>query len=130
MLVFVACCWFAFSCNENEDFQPKRYTVSGKVEKGPFVSGSTVAMQPMDAKLQVSGETYSAVILDDIGNFAFGSTLLNAPYAELTATGYFFNEVSGALSSGMLVARSSESLLSSPSGSGGSFSSGDFATTV
>ena len=102
MLVFVACCWFAFSCNENEDFQPKRYTVSGKVEKGPFVSGSTVTMQPMDAKLQVSGETYSAVILDDIGNFAFGSTLLNAPYAELTATGYFFNEVSGALSSGML----------------------------
>ena len=37
MLVFVACCWFAFSCNENEDFQPKRYTVSGKVEKGPFI---------------------------------------------------------------------------------------------
>ena len=37
MLVFVACCWFVASCNENEDFQPKRYTVSGKVEKGPFI---------------------------------------------------------------------------------------------
>ena len=34
-----------------------------------------------------------------MGNFSFGSKLFEAPYAELTANGYFFNEVEGELSS-------------------------------
>ena len=33
------------------DVSPQTYRVSGKVEKGPFVSGSTISIQPMDAKM-------------------------------------------------------------------------------
>lgn len=94
------------SCSDDNgmenDFEPKTYNVLGKVEKGPFVSGSTITIQPMDGNLQVLGSLYSATIQDDLGNFSFGSKLFEAPYAELTANGYFFNEVEGELSSGTL----------------------------
>ena len=100
-----ALCFFAFSCSDDNSggtYEPQTYNVSGKVEKGPFVSGSTITMQPMDSKMQASGESYSATITDNAGNFTFGSKLFNAPFAELTANGYFFNEVDGDLSSGTL----------------------------
>ena len=94
------------SCSKDnsleDDFQPATYNVLGKVEKGPFVSGSTITIQPMDGSLQVLGSLYSATIQDNLGNFSFGSKLFEAPYAELTANGYFFNEVSGELSKGTL----------------------------
>lgn len=94
------------SCSEDDnienDFKPTTYDVLGKVEKGPFVSGSTITIQPMDGNLQVLGSLYSSTIQDDLGNFSFGSKLFEVPYAELTANGYFFNEVDGELSSGTL----------------------------
>lgn len=94
------------SCSKDnsleEDFQPTTYNVLGKVEKGPFVSGSTITIQPMDGNLQVLGSLYSSTIQDNLGNFSFGSKLFEAPYAELTASGYFFNEVKGELSQGTL----------------------------
>lgn len=103
-----AFCFLTFSCSDDGgggNYEPKTYNVGGKVEKGPFISGSTITMQPMDAKMQASGETYSATITDNAGNFTFGSKLFEAPFAELTANGYFFNEVDGDLSSGTLSLR-------------------------
>lgn len=104
--LFAAITFSLSSCSDDSgmenDFEPKTYNVLGKVEKGPFVSGSTITIQPMDGNLQVLGSLYSATIQDDLGNFSFGSKLFEAPYAELTANGYFFNEVEGELSSGTL----------------------------
>ena len=86
-------------------FQPQDYNVSGKVEKGPFVSGSNITMQLLDNKMQTIGEMYTTTISDDEGSFAFGSKKLTSPYADLTANGYFFNEVEGRLSNGTLSLR-------------------------
>lgn len=98
---------FCISCvEENENnYSPQTYNVSGKVEKGPFVSGSAITIQPMSADMQALGTTYTSTIQDHLGNFSFGSKLFESPYAELTANGYFFNEVTGALSSGTLYLR-------------------------
>lgn len=97
------------SCSQKDgldnNFEPTTYNVLGKVEKGPFVSGSTITIQPMDGNLQVLGSLYSTTIQDDLGNFSFGSKLFEAPYVELVANGYFFNEVDGQLSSGILSLR-------------------------
>lgn len=86
----------------DKPFQPQDYNVSGKVEKGPFVSGSNITMQLLDNKMQTIGEMYTTTILDDVGSFTFGSKKLTSPYADLTANGYFFNEVKGRLSDGTL----------------------------
>lgn len=98
-----------FSCsdgNESQTFQPQIYSVSGKVEKGPFISDSQITFQPMNAKLQTLGKMYSSTIQDNTGSFSFASELFETPYAELTANGYFFNEVTGYLSRGTLNLRS------------------------
>lgn len=105
----VTACAFV-SCSEKDKEESanhitKDYTVKGKVEKGPFVSGSTINLQPMDAQLQPTGSTFSSTITDHLGTFSFGEKKLDAPFAQLTANGYFFNEVTGELSSGTLSLR-------------------------
>ena len=58
-------CMILFSCNEGNDLKsnaPQSYTVSGTVEKGPFVSGSSITLYPMDANMQTTGETYTTTI--------------------------------------------------------------------
>lgn len=100
-------CLFALSCSDKENpvdnkDNPQTYKISGKVEKGPFVSGSTITIQPLNEKMEVLGEYYNTTIQDNIGNFNLGSKQFQAPYAELTANGYFFNEITGDLSTGTL----------------------------
>ena len=77
--LFVVFVFTLFSCSEGNglenDFRPATYSVLGKVEKGPFVSGSTITIQPMDGNLQMLGSLYSSTIQDDLGNFLFGSKL-------------------------------------------------------
>ena len=59
--LFAAIAFSLSSCSDDSgmenDFEPKTYNVLGKVEKGPFVSGSTITIQPMDGNLQVLGST-------------------------------------------------------------------------
>ncbi|MBO7317271.1 MAG: RagB/SusD family nutrient uptake outer membrane protein, partial [Bacteroidales bacterium] len=88
--------------NQEPPFQPQDYTVNGKVEKGPFVSGSTITLQMLDNKMQSLGEMYNTTILDNDGSFSFGTKKFTSPYADLSANGYFFNEVRGELSTGTL----------------------------
>ena len=109
LIALIASIGFA-SCSEKDDifeepFEPQTYDVCGKVEKGPFVSGSTLSIQPMDSKLQVLGSMFSTAITDDLGNFMLGSKEFSTPYAEFMANGYFFNEVKGELSNGTLTLR-------------------------
>ena len=97
----------AVACNPennpgNDSPKPADYKVSGKVEKGPFVSGSTINLQPLDAKYNAVGTNFHSEIVDNAGNFSLGEMTLDTPYATMTANGYFFNEVTGALSRGTL----------------------------
>ncbi len=89
----------------DEPFTPQTYDVQGKVEKGPFVSGSEITIQPMDAQLQVLGSMFNTSITDNLGNFVLGNKEFSSPYAEIIANGYFFNEVKGNLSNGTLTLR-------------------------
>ena len=97
------------SCDDElgkeDNFIPTDYEVKGKVEKGPFINGSIINLQPMNAKLVPTGITFTTTIADNAGNFAFNKTALETPYAQLTANGYFFNEVTGRLSIGTLSLR-------------------------
>lgn len=93
------------SCSSNDDldgYTPTNYNVGGKVEKGPFVRGTAIQMQPLDADLDETGESFTSTITDNEGTFTFGSKLLKSPYVKLSASGYYFNEVTGELSKGTL----------------------------
>jgi hypothetical protein len=64
---------FLVSCSEEEKsgevFTPADYAVKGKVEKGPFIKGSTIILQPLDSKMNSLGTSYPGIILDDDGAF-------------------------------------------------------------
>lgn len=78
------------------------YRLAGKVEKGPFVRGSAINVHPLDASLNAIGTVFNCEIKSDAGNFDAGSVELPSQFVRITADGYFFNEVSGLLSDGML----------------------------
>lgn len=93
------------SCSSNDDldgYTPTNFNVGGKVEKGPFVRGTAIQMQPLDADLDETGESFTSTITDNEGTFTFGSKLLKSPYVKQSASGYYFNEVTGELSKGTL----------------------------
>lgn len=93
------------SCSSNDDldgYTPTNFNVGGKIEKGPFVRGTAIQMQPLDADLDETGESFTSTITDNEGTFTFGSKLLKSPYVKLSASGYYFNEVTGELSKGTL----------------------------
>ena len=106
LLVFISTLLFACSENSTDEIMPQTYNISGVVEKGPFVRGSTISIQPLNEKMQSLGTLYNTTIKNNAGEFSFGSQEFLMPYAELTADGYFFNEVKGELSAGILRLRS------------------------
>lgn len=90
------------SCSDNDEtedsFTPKVFNVMGKVEKGPMIRGSHVDMRTLDEYMTPTGSFYSATIDNNLGDFNYGALKINSPYAQLTADGYFFNEIDGELS--------------------------------
>ena len=87
-------------------FTPQELVVKGNVEKGPFISGSTITMQPLNKKMQATGSTYTATITDNYGSFTFNPEKFDEPYARLSVNGYFYNEYKGNLSKGQITLQS------------------------
>ncbi len=73
------------------------FSMSGQIQKGPLLLGSTVWITELDANLNSTGKTYITQTKDDLGNFVVsqnvGSTLV-----EILATGYYMDELTGNLS--------------------------------
>lgn len=81
------------------------WSVNGSVQKGPFTQGTVITIQALDEKLDPTGKNYSTKTTDDAGLFAIGSQI-ESRYVEIIATGYYFNEIEGKVSSSTLTLRS------------------------
>jgi N-acetylneuraminic acid mutarotase/ribosomal 50S subunit-recycling heat shock protein len=79
------------------------YKVSaGVVQKGPLVSGSTVVIQELSASLAPTGKQYSYQTSSDFGAFDPSATAFTSQYIDIQATGYYFDETTGAVSTGTI----------------------------
>ncbi len=76
-------------------------TLSGKVQKGPYVQGTEITVRELDSSMTPTGNTFTGSIDDNTGSFSIKGTLTNK-IVELAADGFYFNEVSGSLSSAKL----------------------------
>ena len=76
-------------------------TLSGKVQKGPYVQGTEITVRELDSSMTPTGNTFTGTIDDNTGNFRVKGTL-TYKIVELSADGYYFNEVSGSLSNATL----------------------------
>ena len=89
------------SSSETDTSTSSTVTVSGKVQKGPYVQGTEITVRELDSSMTPTGNTFTGTIDDNTGSFSIKGTLANK-IAELAADGYYFNEVSGSLSSAKL----------------------------
>ena len=76
-------------------------TVSGYVQKGPFIQGTVITVYELDSNLLQTGKAFIGTIDDNTGTFNVRGNVVS-PYVELSAVGYYFNEVSGSLSTAPL----------------------------
>ncbi|MBP3794811.1 MAG: hypothetical protein ILA23_02065 [Bacteroidales bacterium] len=77
---------------------PKECSIHGFAQKGQFVKGSQVTAFAVGKDLVATGESFPANISDDLGAFSISGKTA-APYLELRAEGYYFNEMAGEVSS-------------------------------
>jgi len=77
------------------------YTIAGYVQKGPFVLGSEITVRELDDRFVPTGRTFTGRIEDSTGRFTIRGTL-TYPFVELSANGFYFNEVTGSLSAAQI----------------------------
>ena len=89
------------SSEDTDSSSSSAVTVSGKVQKGPYVQGTEITVRELDSAMTPTGNTFTGTIDDNTGSFSVKGTLTNK-IVELSADGYYFNEVSGSLSTAKL----------------------------
>lgn len=89
------------ACRENNDLSGKEdkgsRNLSGYAQKGQLIKGSQITAFSYDAGVNPTGESFPANIADYLGHYSINSNS-SAPYFEVRAEGYFFNELSGNVS--------------------------------
>ena len=97
----IACISFLFvlsfsSCNE--EVSPEIITkekLSGFIQKGPFLNGTTILISELTQDLSQTGKLFSSQIKDNEGTFELANVKLSSPFVEFKADGFYFNEVMG-----------------------------------
>lgn len=78
-------------------------SLSGAVQKGPFVLGSSVAVSPVNGLGNASGTVYNTATIDNLGRFAVEFAYQGG--VSIEGNGYYYNEVTGDLSQANLTLR-------------------------
>lgn len=99
ILIFIA-----FSCGEDNE-TPNGLSlekVSGFVQKGPYLNGTSVTIYELSEDLLATGKNFPSQILDNKGTFEIKNIDLSSKYVLLKADGFYFNEVDNASSTAQL----------------------------
>ncbi|HUH73404.1 MAG TPA: hypothetical protein VLZ75_03255 [Chitinophagales bacterium] len=86
-----------FSCkkeNQSTSILTKE-NISGYVQKGPFINGTSISINELNTNLSQTGKVYNTQVVDNKGSFNFGNVELKSNYVSLRADGFYFNEISG-----------------------------------
>ena len=78
------------------------FSFSGKVQKGPFVTGTTITVNELNENLGQTGMSFTTSITSDDGSFSLSNIEMESDLALLSGNGFYFNEVLGQLSSAQI----------------------------
>lgn len=100
LFCFISIVILQSSCSKNavvvDENKPIVYQANGKVEKGPFVRGSSLFLYELDDRFVQSGRSFKTELIDDQGRFNFSNLELKSPLVQVSVqSGYYFNEVTG-----------------------------------
>ena len=71
---------------------PPNITVQGNAQKGPFITGSSVQVLALNTSLMPTGDVFTSAVLDERGSFRI-SVPTAAPFVEIVANGYYYDEL-------------------------------------
>ena len=80
----------------------KKEKISGYLQKGPFLNGTQISMYELDSKLAQTGKVFNVTITDNKGSFEIDNITLSSNFVYLSADGFYYNEIAGAVSSAPL----------------------------
>ena len=78
------------------------FSFSGKVQKGPFVTGTTITVNELNESLGQTGKSFTTSITSDDGSFSLSNIEMESNLALLSSNGFYYNEVLGQLSSAQI----------------------------
>lgn len=77
--------------------------LNGAAEKGPFVLGSSIAISPVSAAGNPTGQVFNTQTMNDLGEFSVELDVTG--FVSLEGEGFYYNEVAGALSTAPITLR-------------------------
>ncbi|MBN1953246.1 MAG: hypothetical protein JW801_18720 [Bacteroidales bacterium] len=86
------------SCIKDPVDTTHTYDVKGIVQKGPFINGSEITLYELNNEYTQTGNSFNTTT-NELGQFSFEGIGLASPYVEIIGDGFYFNEISGELSS-------------------------------
>ena len=78
------------------------FSFSGKVQKGPFVTGTTITVNELNESLGQTGKAFTTSITSDDGSFSLSNIEMESNLALLSGNGFYYNEVLGKLSTAQI----------------------------
>lgn len=92
------------SCKTNDDIDDglSLEKINGYVQKGPFLSGTSVTVYELSESLVATGKNFPSQISDNQGIFEINNVDLVSEYVLLKADGFYFNEVTNGSSAAQL----------------------------
>lgn len=88
--------------DESDSLIVRKESLSGYVQKGPFINGTSITIFELDNTLNQTGRSYNTTIADNSGAFEQRNIELASNYVALRADGFYFNENTGSKSSAQL----------------------------
>lgn len=100
--LLAVCVLFLPSCKEDTPDVLTKEKLSGFIQKGPFLNGTSVSISELKQDLSQTGKVFNSQIKDNQGAFEISNLQLSSPYVEFKAEGFYFNEVTGVVSASQL----------------------------
>ena len=92
------------ACNKEDDntVVSEKVSISGAVQKGPFINGTSILISELNKDLSQTGKTFNTQITDSKGGFGISNIELASNFVSLRADGFYFNEILGRQSSSQI----------------------------
>ena len=101
ILIAISVVLFVFSaCNKQDDNELYNYSISGKVEKGPFLQNGLISVYSVNSNIKNVSAGITDTIFNNIGEYSFNNLNFSNPLIELRAEGKYLSEIYGKNSPG------------------------------
>lgn len=90
------------ACKKDTSTPITKEKISGYVQKGPYINGTSILMSELNKSLEQTGKIFSTQINDNSGSFEINDIALSSSYVQFVASGFYYDEVEGDISQAQL----------------------------